>query len=100
MSPELHAWLHEQTQDRAAHTCSQHGVRTAAETAHVPGADNAEKHGCAVTMFSQGLVHHAVTVLALPFESILRGVDYRAFERLALAQPRYLHRPPQAPPAG
>ena len=98
VSPELHAWLHQQTAERPAHTCAHHGARSATDIAQVASVEDVEVHACAVTMFSQGVVQHAVTISARPCEGVLRAVDFRAFERLALAQPRYLHLPPQAPP--
>jgi len=96
VSPELHAWLHKPGQDKSTtHSCPHHGADS---TSHAPGSNEVEDHDCAVTMFSHGVVHHAVALLTQPCEGILRAVNYRAFERLALAQPRYLHLPPQAPP--
>ena len=98
VSPELHAWLHDRGEDRAAQACPH---RHAAESA-TPVADSSghgESHECAVTLFSQGVVHYAAALLTQPCEGVLRAVNFRAFERRALAQPRYLHRPPQAPPA-
>lgn len=100
VSPELHAWLHESGLGKAATTCPHghaHGVTKAAQPAQ-PSADD-EDHECAVTLFAHGIVSHAVPPLARPCEGILCAVNYRAFKQLALAQPRYLHLPPQAPPA-
>lgn len=100
VSPELHAWLHQKAQPDTAHVCPHHAAHGAASSAsHVPDSSDGETHQCAVTMFSHGVVHHMAALLAQPCEGILRAVNFRAFERLALAQPRYLHLPPQAPPA-
>lgn len=96
-SPELHAWLHAPSLAQANHTCGH--SRAAADAVPDSGSEEGENHACAVTLFSQGVVHQAVALLTQPCEGILRAVNVRAFERFALAQPRYLHRPPQAPPA-
>lgn len=93
VSPELHAWLHKPYQAKA-HPCSHHGPE-----AHDDNESSHSAHSCAVTLFSHGVLHHAVAMAVQPCEGILRAVDLRAFERLALAQPRFLHLPPQAPPA-
>jgi hypothetical protein len=100
VSPQLHAWLHGHVREHASHMGAQ-AAKPAMErgVADVSSADEDEAHECAVTMFSHGVVHHAVAFSMQPCEGILRAVNFRAFERLALAQPRYLHRPPQAPPA-
>jgi hypothetical protein len=99
VSPELHAWLHEPEQEHTAQTSAlpcEHASNNA-----VPASDSedAETHQCAVTIFSQGVLSHAVALFTQPCEGILRAVNHRAFEQLALAQPRFLHLPPQAPPA-
>ncbi|HUR56656.1 MAG TPA: hypothetical protein VM029_03030 [Opitutaceae bacterium] len=103
VSPELHAWLHDKAQPQEqTHVCPHHaapGAAGHASHAPAPDSDESDTHQCAVTMFSHGVVHHAAALLTQPCEGILRAVNYRAFERLALAQPRYLHLPPQAPPA-
>ena len=97
VSPELHAWLHEATELKSD-ACLHH--KHAAHTPlHEADDSAAPEHECAVTLFSHGVVHHTVALVTPPCEGILRAVNFRAFERLALAQPRYLHRPPQAPPA-
>ena len=96
VSPELHAWLHEKAQPDTTHVCPHHAAHSAS---HVPDSTDDDTHQCAVTLFSHGVVHQAATLFAQPCEGILHAVNYRAFERLALAQPRYLHLPPQAPPA-
>jgi hypothetical protein len=96
VSPELHEWLHKK--ESAKHTCS-HTHTSADSTSHAPDSNGDASHQCAVTLFSHGVVHHAVALHVQPSEGILRAVNLRAFERLALAQPRFLHLPPQAPPA-
>ncbi len=98
VSPGLHAWLHDRhAPDGAACPHHHHGAKSQHST---HGADQTEPaHECAVTLFSHGVVHHAALAVAQPCEGILRAVNFRAFEQLALAQPRYLHLPPQAPPA-
>lgn len=93
VSPGLHAWLHDESADHPRHACTH---AAAGEASDAPAE---ESHACAVTLFAHGVVHHAAALLTQPCEGILRAIDVRAFERLALAQPRYLHRPPQAPPA-
>jgi hypothetical protein len=98
VSPELHAWLHDRGQDHVSHGACTH-QHAAKDSIPSSDADARANHECAVTLFAHGVVHHAATLLTLPCEGILRAVDYRAFERLALAQPRFLHLPPQAPPA-
>lgn len=99
VSPVLHAWLHDAAAAAAnGHTCPHHGK--AAPLAALPAADDdAPDHECAVTMFSHGVILSAAAPLVTPCEGLLRAVDFPAFERLALAQPRWLHTPPQAPPA-
>jgi hypothetical protein len=100
VSPQLHAWLHGHVKEHASHTSTQVGKPTTERSApYISDADDGEAHECAVTMFSHGVVHHAVALSVPPCEGILRAVNFRPFERLALAQPRYLHLPPQAPPA-
>lgn len=99
-SPEIHAWLHEQAQADAAHKCAHHGAAAHNDSsADAPASGHWEDDSCAVTMFSHGVVAQGAALLVLPCEGILRAVDFRAFERLALAQPRFWHLPPQAPPA-
>jgi hypothetical protein len=96
----LHDWLHAATKTQEKHVCGNHAAHAAESGAHAPDAeDEDESHECAVTMFSHGVVYHAGALLAQPCEGILRAANLRAFERLALAQPRFLHLPPQAPPA-
>jgi hypothetical protein len=97
VNPELHAWLHEQHADHSDHSCSH--ASSATDTVPDSGSEAGENHACAVTLFAHGVVHQVAALLTQPCEGILRAVNFRAFERLALAQPRYLHRPPQAPPA-
>jgi len=101
VSPALHGWLHATQKEGPAHACPHHAARAGAELpSDTPGSERDEsEHGCAVTMFAHGVTHHVGALLAQPCEGILRAANYRAFERLALAQPRYLHLPPQAPPA-
>jgi len=100
VSPELHVWLHEKGQESATHVCAHHDAHAASDTPeHAPDSDRSDDHTCAVTMFSHGVVYHVAALVARPGEGILRAVHFRAFERLALAQPRFLHLPPQAPPA-
>ena len=100
VSAELHAWLHEKAPEDAPHKCAQHGASAHSDsTANVPHSNEGEGDSCAVTMFSHGVVYQAGALLAQPCEGILRAVNHGAFERLALAQPRFLHLPPQAPPA-
>lgn len=102
VSPGLHAWLHAEEPAEKPHTCAHHAAHEpAGAAAHVPASDSGEgeTHQCAVTMFSQGVVHYAGALLALPREGVLRAVNFRASARLALAEPRFLHLPPQAPPA-
>jgi hypothetical protein len=96
-SPELHAWLHEQehTEQTSAHPC-EHASNNAVPASD---SDNTDTHQCAVTIFSQGVLSHAVALMTQPCEGILRAVNYGAFEQLALARPPFLHLPPQAPPA-
>lgn len=98
VSPELHTWLHVRFEPEAA-ACAHHAHAKHVPQTHDDGDRSDPTHDCAVTLFSHGVVHHSAALLALPCEGILRAVNYRAFERLALAQPRYLHLPPQAPPA-
>ena len=95
VSPELHGWLHDSTDDHGSVTCD-HGSNAGSHTESDAEGDH---HTCAVTLFAQGVVHHAAAAIVQPCEGLLRAVNYRAFEQLALAQPRHLHRPPQAPPA-
>jgi hypothetical protein len=99
VSPELHDWLHGWHVGKAD-ACPHHH-HPGATAQH--GSDDSDRsdpaHDCAVTLFSHGVVQHAAFAVAQPCEGILRAVNYRAFEQLALAQPRYLHLPPQAPPA-
>src|SRR5688572_6250609 len=84
VSPELHAWLHENAQPDASHVCPHHAAHSTSNSAsHVPSSTDDDTHQCAITLFSQGVVHHAATLLAQPCEGILRAIDYRAFERLA-----------------
>ena len=100
VSPEMHAWLHEKASESAPHKCAHHGASAHSDsTANVPHSNEGEEDSCAVTMFSHGVVYQAGALLVRPCEGILRAINYRAFERLALAQPRFLHLPPQAPPA-
>jgi hypothetical protein len=102
VSPELHAWLHDEKSPHTGHECPHHpsGHQAATPVSDAAGTDgDARQHECAVTLFAHGVVHHAAALLTQPCEGILRAVNYRAFERLALAQPRFLHLPPQAPPA-
>ena len=95
VSPEFHAWLHGKEKLEKPHTCAHHTAAHGSSS----DSDEGETHQCAVTMFSRGVMHDAVALLTQPCEGILRAVNQRAFERLALAQPRFLHLPPQAPPA-
>jgi hypothetical protein len=108
VSPELHAWLHDKTQPQdAGHACAHHhhhshahgGETHDSDARDFPAAPADDDHGCAVTVFAHGIVAQATACFAQPCEGILRAVNHRAFERLALAQPRFLHLPPQAPPA-
>lgn len=101
VSPEVHAWLHEPEHESAHHACAHQAGPAAHGTAPAPDSDShdAEIDRCAVTLFSHGVLSQAVTLLVQPCEGILRAVNHRAFEQLALARPRFLHRPPQAPPA-
>lgn len=98
-SPELHAWLHPDGTAEKSHPCRHHADVGGTAQAPTTGADGDEAHECAVTMFSHGVMYHLVAGVAQPCEGILREVNFRAFERLALAQPRFLQPPPQAPPA-
>jgi len=95
VSPEIHALLHSQAAVNEPQACAHHGH----EHSPASGSQEADEHGCAVTMFSHGVVYQVVALFTPPCEGILRAVDFRAFERLALAQPRFLHLPPHAPPA-
>jgi hypothetical protein len=101
VSPVLHAWLHDAAAAAAhshAHACPHHGK--AAPIAAQPAPDDAAAdHECAVTLFAHGVVHAAALPFVAPCEGILRAVDFPAVARLALASPRWLHLPPQAPPA-
>lgn len=98
VSPQLHSWLHAAAQAEH-HGCPHHG-RPAADLPQAGGVDQpAGDHECAVTLFSRGVIEHAAAMVAGPCESILRAVDLRAGERPALVPPRFLHLPPQAPPA-
>jgi hypothetical protein len=99
VSPELHDWLHDRTTAKAD-ACPHHHHHGAKSPhgSHESGRSSSA-HDCAVTLFSHGVVHYAALAIAQPCEGILRAVNHRAFEQLALAQPRYLHLPPQAPPA-
>jgi hypothetical protein len=102
VSPELHTWLHVKETAEKPHACAHHAAHApTGHATHVPISDSGEgdSHECAVTMFSHGVVYHAGALLSQPCEGILRAANLRAFERLALAQPRFLHLPPQAPPA-
>src|SRR5687768_12055923 len=98
VSPALHAWLHPKANPHQQ-TCAHHESHAAAEASHAPDSDRRGEHECAVTMFSQGAVVHGAPQLTLPCERVLRGVNLRALERVAWAEPRFLHLPPQAPPA-
>lgn len=98
VSPDLHAWIHQASQTKPD-PCPHHHHASHAPKAPDAGGATTTGHECAVTLFSHGVVYHAAAFVTQPCEGILRAVDFRAFERLALAQPRYLHRPPQAPPA-
>lgn len=100
VSPELHAWLHASAKRDLQHTCSHRHAHThSAGSESIPVSPDSDNHDCAVTLFAHGVVYHAANCVAQPYEGILRAVNYRAFKRLVLAQPRYLHLPPQAPPA-
>ena len=98
VSPELHAWLHGTLPAPGKHVCAQHAKQ-------LPSAGDPRlhdvvesEHGCAVTLFARGLVSDGPLPVPAPAAEILRAVNFRAIERLALAQPRFLHLPPQAPP--
>jgi hypothetical protein len=97
VSPELHAWLHEGSENQPT-TCAHPGHAAQSPAQHDDEPASAT-HDCAVAHFAHGMLHPAVELTAQPCEGILRAADFRAFERLALAQPRFLHLPPQAPPA-
>jgi hypothetical protein len=99
VSPELHAWLHEHEEEHTAQTSAHPCEHASNSGVPVSDSDDREVHQCAVTIFSQGVLSHAVALVMQPCEGILRAVNFRAFEQLALAQPRFLHLPPQAPPA-
>jgi hypothetical protein len=97
VSPELHAMLHERGVAHPKHACTH--AHAHADAVPEKGAQEEETHTCAVTLFARGIVQHAVALLPLPCEAILRAENVRALERMAFAPPRYLHLPPQAPPA-
>jgi hypothetical protein len=100
VSPELHARLHEKATEDAPGKCAHHGASAHGDSpANAPHSNEGEEDSCAVTMFSHGVVYQAGALVAQPCEGMLRAVNHGAFERLALAQPRFLHLPPQAPPA-
>lgn len=96
VSPELHDWLHD-SHIAKTDSCPHHHHHGAKGTSDSDQADAV--HDCAVTLFSHGVVHQAALAVVQPCEGLLRAVNFRAFQQLALAQPRYLHLPPQAPPA-
>lgn len=100
-SPELHVWLHGAPGNVGAHHCGHAHHVDSPVKAHAPAADSDQTgaHQCAVTLFSHGVVYESAPALTQPCEGILRAIHFRAFERQALAHPRYLHLPPQAPPA-
>jgi hypothetical protein len=85
-SPELHGWLH-------SHESS------AAEPAHPgPGHVPCDDEGCAVTLFSQGLLLPlALLSLVLAALIVLREEAFRV-DRVAPEAPHYLRLPSQAPP--
>ena len=98
VSPQLHAWLHEAAQPE--HRGCPHHQHAAPDAPLPADVDQpASGHECAVTLFSHGVVQHAGTFVVRPCEGVLRAVDFRAAERPALVPPRFLHLPPQAPPA-
>lgn len=98
VSPQLHAWLHAAAQPE--HRGCPHHAHAAADQPLAGGVDqHAGEHECAVTLFSRGVIEHAAAMVAAPCERVLRAVDLRAGERPALVRPRFLHLPPQAPPA-
>jgi hypothetical protein len=100
VSPDLHSWIHAEEKVHGVKECPVHGVHASSGGAsEAPASEDSDQHECAVTMFSHGVVLHALAAVIQPCEGLLRAIHLRAFERLALAQPRFLHLPPQAPPA-
>ncbi len=87
-SPELHERLHA-LGAAAATTSHPSGGATAAD----------DEDGCVVTLFAQGLVLPlGLLVLAVCLRT-LRLPAFGLLDRVALASPRYLRLPTQAPPS-
>jgi len=100
VSPDLHSWIHAEEKAHATQDCPVHGAHAPSGVAsQAPDSEHGDRHECAVTLFSHGVVLHALATVIQPCEGLLRAIHFRAWERLALAQPRFLHLPPQAPPA-
>jgi hypothetical protein len=79
-SPELHEKLH--------HTDASHAV---------PAGE--ADHGCAVTLFANGLLALALFCLLLLLAPLARDGVARAVDEIAAAEPRYRLLPAQGPPA-
>src|SRR5687768_9320133 len=81
VSPDLHAWLHaKEKAPTPLHNCAHHASHTAAglpvdasspDSGEGNTQDAQDSHQCAVTMFSHGVLHHAVALVAQPCEGIL-----------------------------
>ncbi len=87
-SPELHERLH--------------ALGAAATTSHPSGGAHAaeDEDGCVVTLFAQGLVLPLALLALAVLLRTLRLPDFDQLDRVALAAPRYLRLPTQAPPFG
>ncbi len=86
-SPDLHDSVHGH-----AKGASQHHAGPPSQGAL------ADEDGCAVTLFSQGLVLALVLLAAQGAPRALRATGYPILEQLAREKARYLHLPTQAPP--
>jgi hypothetical protein len=92
-SPDLHQRLHGHAAS-PANAASRSATRTGQQT------DDDGDGGCVVTLFAQGIVL-TIAVLALEFTGqVARVFGGGMDDRIAVAAPRFLLLPSQAPPLG
>lgn len=97
-SPDLHAWLHgeETAHGESATPCADHGHEAASSHADDVAADD----GCAITLFSNGIVAAVTALTILQHLDSVQVTDSVAHDRVPLTSSVHLRPQPQAPPAG
>lgn len=97
-STDAHAWLHaDAVAETACASDQDHGHASHAHPDHEPSAD--AEHGCAVTLFAQGVLAAATHLETTRPIGHARAAHAVVPERIAPAASRHLLPPPHAPPA-